>query len=103
MERITKLKEFLAANPTDSFIRHALALEYVKTGDESRARELFEEVLNNDPAYVGSYYHLGKLLERTGDTQKATRVYEKGMEAAMKTGDQHSYAELKSALEELIF
>ena len=35
MERIEKLKEFLRASPADSFLQHALALEYIKTGDDS--------------------------------------------------------------------
>ena len=41
MERIDKLKTFLANSPNDSFLKHALALEYVKLGDEAGARKLF--------------------------------------------------------------
>ncbi|MBZ5856442.1 tetratricopeptide repeat protein [Flavihumibacter profundi] len=103
MERIQKLIEYLAASPADSFLKHALALEYIKLGDESRARALFEEILEADPMYIGSYYHLAKLLERTGETDLAIAWYEKGMEAARKAGDQHAYGELRSALEELTF
>ncbi|MCX6337979.1 MAG: hypothetical protein NT153_11985 [Bacteroidetes bacterium] len=40
MERIEKIKEFLKDNPTDNFLRHALALEYIKTGEEFAARVL---------------------------------------------------------------
>ncbi len=71
MERINKLKEFLQDSPNDSFIKHALALEYIKLNDDAAARLLFEEVLAYEPGYVGSYYHLGKLLERTGETTAA--------------------------------
>ncbi len=35
----------------------------------SEARKLFEELLNREPAYVGSYYHLGKLLERNNENR----------------------------------
>src|SRR5262245_25965668 len=103
MERIQKLKEYLEINPGDSFLKHALALEYSKLGDEAMARRLLEELLTNNPAYVGSYYHLAKLLERTGETTNAIEWYEKGMEAAKKAGDNHAYGELRSAYEELIF
>ena len=103
MERIEKLKQFLQASPGDSFIQHALALEYIKLGDDSTARRLFEELLNRDPAYVGSYYHLGKLLERSNDNDGAIRWYEKGMEEARKAGEDHAYGELRGALEELTF
>lgn len=103
MDRIQKLKEFLAASPADSFLKHALALEYIKTGDDEQARELFEGILSANPDYVGSYYHLAKLLERTGDTEGAVHCYQKGMEAAGRVGDQHAFGELRSALEELTF
>jgi Tfp pilus assembly protein PilF len=103
MDRITQLKEFLKASPGDSFLRHALALEYIKLGDDNTARAIFEEILTQDPGYIGSYYHLAKLLERTGDTNGAIEWYEKGMEAAKQAGDKHAYGELRSAYEELTF
>ncbi len=103
MERIEKLKQFLQASPGDSFIQHALALEYIKLGDDPTARPLFEELLNREPTYVGSYYHLGKLLERNNDKDGAIKWYEKGMEEARKAGENHAYGELRGALEELIF
>lgn len=103
MERIEKLKEFLKASPQDSFLQHALALEYIKVGNDDDARILFEEILEREPGYIGSYYHLAKLLERINDTPAAISVYEKGMEEAKKKGEMHAYGELKGAYEELIF
>ncbi|HEX7905541.1 MAG TPA: tetratricopeptide repeat protein [Chitinophagaceae bacterium] len=103
MERIEKLKEFLKVNPNDSFVQHALALEYIKLGDDEGARSLFEELLNREPGYVGSYYHLAKLLERNDKVEEAITVYEKGMEEAKKAGENHAYGELRGAYEELTF
>ncbi len=103
MDRIEKLKEFLLASPHDGFLQHALALEYVKMGRDEEARRIFEELLLRDPGYVGSYYHLAKLLERTGEQSLAIEWYEKGMDAAKAAGDKHAYGELKSAYEELTF
>ena len=103
MDRIARLKEFLLANPGDNFLKHALALEYIKIGDDSTAQHIFEEILTQDPGYIGSYYHLAKLLERTGDTNAAIQWYEKGMEVAKKAGDHHAFGELRSAYEELTF
>jgi len=103
MDRIEKLKEFLKASPHDSFVQHAMALEYIKLGNDEAAKALFEEILNRDPAYTGSYYHLGKLLERIGQTEEAVKVYEQGMEETKKAGDNHGYGELKGAWEELTF
>ncbi len=103
MDRMAKLQEFLAVNPNDSFVQHALALEYIKLGNDSAARNLFEQLLSRDENYVGSYYHLAKLLERTGETDDAIATYEKGMEMAKMAGDNHSFNELRAAYEDLTF
>ena len=103
MDRIAKLKAFLTSNPNDCFVKHALALEYIKQKDDLTAQQLFEEVLEYDEDYIGSYYHLAKLLERKGDTDKAIAVYEKGMQKAKEKGEQHAFSELRSAYEELTF
>ena len=97
------MKEFLSKNPHDSFLQHALAMEYVKLGNDTGARKLLEALLDKEPGYVGSYYHLGKLLERSGDEAGAIKIYEQGMEEAKKAGDKHAYGELRGAYEELIF
>jgi Tfp pilus assembly protein PilF len=101
VDRIAKLKEFLAAQPGDSFLAHALALEYIKLGDDEKARALFEGILDRQPDYVGSYYHLGKLLERQGEAEAAVKVYETGMAACKKMKDNHAYNELQGAWEDL--
>ena len=101
MDRIEKLVQFLRDNPGDSFVQHALALEYIKLGNDIKAREVFEQLLGRDPGYVGSYYHLAKLMERNNDTTAAIKIYEKGMEEAKKGGDNHAYGELRGAYEEL--
>ena len=99
--RIEKLKEFLVTNPEDDFVQHALALEYIKIEKDQEARILFEKILQRNPAYLGSYYHYAKLLERTGEKDQAIHWYEAGMQATKIAGDQHAYNELQAALEEL--
>ncbi|GAA4306899.1 tetratricopeptide repeat protein [Compostibacter hankyongensis] len=102
-ERIAQLQEFLAREPEDDFLRHALAMEYLGTGATDKARMLFEAVLKKNPAYVPSYYQLGKLLEQEGDAEAALAVFEKGMAAAKAAGEQRAYNELQSAYEELAY
>lgn len=103
MDRIERLKSFLIETPGDSFLQHALALEYIKLGNDRDARLLFEEVLERDKAYIGSYYHLAKLLERIGENELAIEWYTKGMEAAKTAGDNHAYNELQGAYEDLVY
>lgn len=97
MSRIEQIKKLMADNPADSFLMHALALEYIKISEDGQAREIFEDLLSKDSNYVGSYYHLAKLYERLGNEQSAIRVYEKGMEVAKQLNDHHAYSELRSA------
>jgi Tfp pilus assembly protein PilF len=103
MDRIERLKNYLSTNPNDSFVQHALALEYIKVGNDASARQFFENVLQLDENYIGSYYHLAKLLERTGDKDGALAVYEKGLAKAQEAGEQQAYNELRSAYEDLVY
>lgn len=103
MDRIEKIKEFLQANPKDNFLRHALALEYLKVDKDAEARNLFETILTESPDYIGSYYHLAKLLEKLDETQLAIEWYEKGMAAAKAAKDNHAYNELQAAYEDLVY
>ncbi|HRN54826.1 MAG TPA: tetratricopeptide repeat protein [Agriterribacter sp.] len=103
MERVEKLLVYLNASPNDSFLQHALALEYIKEGEDKKARFLFEEILEREPSYVGSYYHLAKLLERNGETGEALHFYRKGMEVAATLNNMKAYKELQAAWEELSY
>ena len=103
MNRIEKICELLQQTPGDNFLRHALALEYIKIENDKDARILFESILKDSPDYVGSYYHLGKLLERNGEINLAVERYEKGMMLAKALNDQHAYNELQAAYEDLVY
>jgi Tfp pilus assembly protein PilF len=102
MDRIEQLHAFLEKSPNDSFVQHALALEYIKRGDDATAKTLFQNVLAADEDYTGSYYHLAKLLERTGEREAAIAVYEKGLAKSKALGENHTYNELLAAYEDLI-
>ena len=99
--RIIKLIELLESSPKDLFLNHALALEYIKIGEEQKAKSYFETNLNTDENYVATYYHYAKLLERLQLKSEALEMYEKGMQIAQKIADRHSYNELQAAFEDL--
>ena len=102
-DRIEKLKAFLKDAPSDCFLNHAMALEYVKVHDEENAQKYFLMNLEHDPGYIATYYHLGKLYERVGETTTAISTYEQGMERAKAAKDMHSYNELQAAYEDLAY
>ncbi len=101
MKRVEKLKEFLEENPKDCFVLHALGLEYEKQGELEEAQKYFLRVLDTDPDYVGTYYHLGKLYESQAKEEMALDTYNKGIEVAQKLKDKHSQSELETAVWEL--
>lgn len=96
-DRIEQLKEFLKADPKDSFIRYALAQEYMNRGQVYQAKDTYEALRKEDPDYVGLYYHLGKLYEELDDTDKAIETYTAGIEVAKKVPDFHALGELNTA------
>ncbi|RYD51692.1 MAG: hypothetical protein EOP52_05780 [Sphingobacteriales bacterium] len=100
--RIPRLLDFLKATPDDPFLNHALALEWIKEGDDTQAHTLFEKTRQVAPQYVATYYHLGKLLERQGVPEAAATIFEEGLQAAKAAGDMHSFNELRGALDEIL-
>jgi Tfp pilus assembly protein PilF len=102
MNRVEILKGFLVENPSDSFSRYALALEYVKLGHHDDALREFETVRSNDPAYVATYFQLGQLYQKLGRSHEAEKTFRTGITVAAKAGDEHTRSELEGALEALL-
>jgi len=97
MNRIDKIKAFLAESPNDSFLTFALAKEYEKLDDKKEALVQYLTLVKNDPNYVGTYYHLGKLYEQLEEYATAFQTYKDGMKVAKAAGDQHAFSELAGA------
>lgn len=95
--RLQQLLHLLTESPEDSFLTFAVAKEYEGAGDDEQARDYYLRLVENDPAYVGVYYHLGKLYERQGAIRDAFRTYRQGIDAARRAGDQHALSELAGA------
>lgn len=98
MSRLDKLLNYHRDDPADSFVRYALAQEYLRLGETNKALEYFEGLIVDDPDYVGTYYHLGKLYESLRRKDDAIRTYRDGIEVAKQASDPHTRAELQSAL-----
>lgn len=102
MSRLEKLQEFLKESPSDPFLKYAIATEILKLGNEKEAAEHFYKLVESDPDYVGTYYHLGKLLEKLDDEKEALRIYEQGIQVATKMRDSNALRELRQAHQELV-
>jgi tetratricopeptide (TPR) repeat protein len=94
--RLEKLKDMLNDDPTDSFIRYALAKEYESMDDYHQALEHFLHIRTHDPQYIGMYYHLGQLYEKLDDNENALKIYEEGIQLAKRIPDFHALSELNN-------
>ncbi|MBX5439689.1 MAG: tetratricopeptide repeat protein [Thermoflavifilum sp.] len=98
MDRLQQLKELFDKQPDDSFLKYALALEYLKRGEEERAEQYFRSIVEHDPTYLAVYYAYGQWLETKGRQAEAADMYAKGIQQAMLQGDDRTLRELKTAL-----
>lgn len=101
MNRLEQLQNFLKQMPNDSFVKFALAKEYEQLNDAEKALHFYNDVRINDPEYVGTYYHLGKLQEALKDVKGALATYKEGIEIAKRIGDRHALSELAEAKMEI--
>jgi len=101
MSRIDQIRQFLQDSPNDSFLRYALAQELQKQGDVEAAKEAYLWLTDNQPSYVATYYHLGKLLIAQGGKEAALAWFNLGIEHAKAAKELHALSELQSAKLEL--
>ncbi|MEZ4699866.1 MAG: tetratricopeptide repeat protein [Rhodothermales bacterium] len=98
MSRLDSLLGFLREDPNDTFTLFAIASEFRKLGDDEQALAYFNRLAEHHPDYVGTYYHLGKLLESLHRAEEAIAVYTRGIRKAEELRDFHARAELQDAL-----
>jgi tetratricopeptide (TPR) repeat protein len=101
MDRIAMLTEILATNPSDSFARYGLAMEYSNTGKIDEAMQEFKTLLEKNPDYVPGYFMAAQTLEKTGRIDEAKRMLVDGITSARRTGNAHAQSEMTAMLEGL--
>ncbi len=101
IDRVPLLLQYLEDDPDDAFTRFALASEYRKRGEQAAALQLFERLVADQPAYVGTYYHLAALYQELDRPEEARATYHAGILEAGRQADRHSESELRTALMEL--
>ena len=97
--RLQILKNMVEQNPTDSFARYGLAMEYRNSGDLQSAMAEFRSLMSINPDYSPAYFHGGQTLERMGLLDEAREVYTKGVEVTIRTGNEHARSEMQGALD----
>lgn len=101
MDRLGMLRKMAAAKPDEPFPTYGLAMELTKQGADDEARETFAGLIARHPDYVPCYLMYGNLLTKLGQRDEAGSVYDAGIEAATRAGDDHARGELEGARADL--
>lgn len=101
--RIEQIRSFLEKTPHDSFLNYALATELIAIDKDDEALTIFTSLIERDPEYFATYYHLAKLYIRMGQELKAEEIFLKGMEVTKRLNENHAWRELKSAYDEMLW
>lgn len=99
MDRLSQLEELLREDPTDPFLKYAIALEHGVAGNRSEAIVRLEALLKDEPDYLGAFYQLGQYYEQENQPEKAMDIYRRGMEVANRQKNKKTFGELRSALD----
>lgn len=101
MSRRAKLEALLAETPDDTFLNYAWALQVAGEGEPDLAIERFDRLIETDPHYVPTWFQLGQLLAKRGDSDRARQILVQGIEVARRAGDDHAEGEMRGFLESL--
>src|SRR4051794_34230556 len=99
--RRQQIEAMLQDDPNDSFLWYGLAMEQLSAGEHEAALGTFNELRRRSPDYVPAYVQAGQLLARLDREEEARAVYQIGIAAARRKGDQHAAGEMEGFLDAL--
>lgn len=101
MARLEQIREMLTTDPDSPFLRYALGMELVKTGDIEGGLDTLRQLSVDHPSHVPSYFQRAQILARQGEADEARVVCDLGIEAARLSGDTHALSEMMGFRETL--
>ncbi|MCI0413541.1 hypothetical protein L0222_12180 [bacterium] len=99
--RLEQFKEFVELDPSDTFSRYALGMEYLGASEFSQALQQFEEVIRLEPAEPAAYSQAAISAENLNQFDQARIFLQRGIEVATKKGNKHAREEMEAALDKL--
>ena len=99
--RREKIEEMLADDPSDTFLRYSLSLEYEKEGRHEESLAGLRELMEDDPPYVPGFFMAGQQLAKRGKIDQAREMLRQGIENARTQGDMHAASEMSELLTSL--
>jgi tetratricopeptide (TPR) repeat protein len=100
-QRLEAFGKIVDRSPDDPFARYALAMGQRGAGQLDHAVGSFEELARRVPGYVPTYLMWGQTLEMLDRGAEAAGVYDRGIQAARQSGDDHALSELTQARQAL--
>ena len=99
--RLEQFKEFVEMDPTDTFSRYALGMEYMAVPDYEQAVFHFQEVIRLDADYSAAYFQAALGSQKMNKLEQAKDFLRKGIDVAEKKRDWHARDEMTAALQTL--
>lgn len=100
--RLEQLISILEKGSKDPFIRYAIATEYLKQNNVEKSLFYYEDLIKENPDYVGTYYHLGKLYTQLDRIEDAKQTFQEGMKQAKASNNSHALGELQQIYQSLV-
>lgn len=99
--RLQKLKQMLEADPSDSFLLHAIGMEYLGLNQLEDAENHFRKCIELDSVYFPSIYQLALLLYKRGENTKALSLLEAALPLLSQQNKQRDLREFQSLINEI--
>jgi len=82
-------------------LRYSLGRECIKDGDLLAAIDHLRHAVEQNPGYSAAWKALGEAHAGAGSPERAAEIYERGIEAAQKSGDIQAAKEMGVFLKRL--
>lgn len=101
MSRREKIQAMLADDPTDTFLRYSLAMEYRSEGEHEQSLSALGELTRDSTPYVPAFFMAAQQLVEMGQISQARGMLRQGIDEARRQSDAHAAAEMSELLASL--
>lgn len=99
--RLELFKEFVELDPSDTFSRYALGMEYMGVSEYENAIGQFDSVIGLSPNEPPAYFQAGLACISMDQKPRAKEYLVRGIEVAERIKDRHARDEMQAALDQL--
>ena len=101
LNRKERILTMLESDPENDFLLFALAKELENENLIEEAINTYRQLIRIHPNYIGTYYHLAKILQINLNTEEAILAIKNGIDQAKALKDLHALAELQNLLNDI--